>query len=85
MVRKDGKDVMALKPGHLIGTGLALTGQPSPIAATFTEVARYFVWPLGNIRVFLDKRPDLRVILLNLVNRDLAVKLEKISSYLPRL
>ena len=85
MVRKDGKDVMALKPGYLIGTAMALTGQPSPIAASFTEAARYFVWPVGNIRAFLDKRPDLRVILLNLVNRDLAVKLEKLSSYLPRL
>ena len=82
---KDGKDVMVLKPGHLIGTALALTGQPSPIAATFTEAARYFVWPLGNIRAFLDKRPDLRVILQTLVNRDLAAKLEELSSYLPGL
>jgi CRP-like cAMP-binding protein len=85
VVRKDGKDVMALKPGHLIGTALALTGQPSPIAATFTEAARYFVWPLGNIRAFLDKRPDLRIILQNLVNHDLAAKLEELSSYLPGL
>lgn len=82
VVRKDGKDLMALKPGHLIGTALALSGQPSPIAANFTEPARYFVWPLGNIRGFLDKRPDLRVILQSLVNRDLATKLEELSSYL---
>src|SRR5262249_26474502 len=40
LVRKDGKEVMPLKPGYLIGTGLALTGQASPIAATFTEAAR---------------------------------------------
>ena len=85
VVRKDGRDVMALKPGYLIGTGLAFTGQPSPIGATFSEPARYFVWPLGNIRAFLDKRPDLRFVLLNLVNRDLALKLEELSSYLPGL
>jgi CRP-like cAMP-binding protein len=83
LVRKDGNDVMTLRAGHLIGTGLALTGQPSPIAASFTEAARYFVWPLSNIRAFLDQRPDLRLILQGLVNRDLASKLEQISNYLP--
>jgi CRP-like cAMP-binding protein len=82
IVRKDGKNLMALKPGNLIGTALALSGQPSPIAVTFTEPARYFVWPLGNIREFLDRRPDLRVILQGLVNRDLAAKLEEASNYL---
>jgi CRP-like cAMP-binding protein len=84
-VRKDGRDVMALKPGHLIGTAMALTGQPSPIAAVFTEPARYFVWPLGNLRAFLEKRPDLRLILQGLVNRDLSAKLEELSSYLPKV
>jgi CRP-like cAMP-binding protein len=82
-VRKGGKDVMPLKPGHVIGTALALTGQPSPMAATFTEPARYFCWSLGNIRAFLDKRPDLRLTLQSLVNHDLAAKIEELSSYLP--
>jgi CRP-like cAMP-binding protein len=83
-VLKDGKDLMALKPGFLIGTALALTGQPSPIAASFTEPAHYFCWPLGNIRAFLDKRPDLRLTLQSLVNRDLALKIEDLSIHLPR-
>lgn len=82
-VLKDGKDLMALKPGFLIGTALALTGQPSPIAASFTEPAHYFCWPLGNIRAFLDKRPDLRLTLQSLVNRDLALKIEDLSIHLP--
>jgi hypothetical protein len=60
----------------LIGTALALTGEPSPVEATFTEPARYMCWPLGNIRTFLDRRPELRVTLQSLVNRDLAGKLE---------
>ena len=83
-VLKDGKDLMALKPGFLIGTALALTGQPSPIAATFTEPAYYFSWPLGNIRAFLDKRPDLRLTLQSMVNRDLALKIEDLSIHVPR-
>jgi hypothetical protein len=82
-VRKDGEDVMPLKPGHLIGTGLALTGEPSPLGAIFAEPARYFSWPLASIRAFLDKRPDLRLTLQSLVNRDLAAKIEELSTYLP--
>jgi CRP-like cAMP-binding protein len=80
-VRKDGKELMPLKPGYLIGTGLALSGQPSPMAATFTEPARYFSWPLSNLRLFLDERPDLRQALQSLVNRDLAAKLEQLTAY----
>jgi CRP-like cAMP-binding protein len=83
-VLKDDADVMLLKAGYLIRTALALTGQPSPLTATFTEPARYFCWPLGNIRAFLDKRPDLRLTLQSLVNSDLASKIEELSIYLPR-
>ena len=78
--RKQGKDLVSLKPGHLIGTALALAGDPSPVDATFAESARYMCWPLHNIRSFLDRRPELRVNLQGLVNRDLAGKLEGLVS-----
>ena len=77
-IRRLGKEVMALGPGYFIGTGLALTGAPSPIGAVFTESARYLRWSLGNLRAFLDRRPELRATLQGLVNRDLAVKLEEL-------
>jgi CRP-like cAMP-binding protein len=77
-IQRQGKEVMALGPGHLVGTGLALTGAPSPIDAFFTENARYLCWSLGNLRTFLDRRPELRATLQSLVNRDLAVKLEEL-------
>lgn len=48
--------------------------------AKFTETARYMSWPLYNIRSFLDKRPELRITLQSLVNRDLAEKLEGVLS-----
>jgi CRP-like cAMP-binding protein len=79
-VRKRGQELETSKPGHVIGTALALTGDPSPVEATFTEAGRYICWPLYNIRSFLDKKPELRVTLQNLVNRDLAAKLEKLVS-----
>jgi CRP-like cAMP-binding protein len=77
-VRRRGKTVAMLTPGHLIGTGLALTGDPSPVEAVFTEGTRYMTWPLQNLRVLLDRMPELRATLQGLVNRDLTRKMERL-------
>jgi hypothetical protein len=74
-VERQGKPMGEFRPGDLIGTALALTGDPSPVEARFSEPARYMCWPLQNLRTFLDKRPELRVTLQELANRDLARKL----------
>jgi CRP-like cAMP-binding protein len=79
-VRREGRDVGVIDPGHLIGTALALTGDPSPLDATFTRTARHMCWPLESIRSFMDRRPDLRATLQALVNRDLALKLGQVMS-----
>jgi hypothetical protein len=79
-VRKQGARIGALRPGHIIGTALALTGEPSPVDVTFAEPARYMRWSLVNLRKFMDKRPELRVALQGLVSRDLAGKLEQLLS-----
>jgi hypothetical protein len=59
---------------------MALTGEPSPVEATFTAPGRYMCWCLANLRSFVDKRPELRVTLQRLVNRDVAEKLEGLMS-----
>ena len=79
-IRRQGKELGALKPGQIIGTALALMGDPSPVEATFAETARYISWPLYNIRGFLDKKPELRVVLQGHVNRDLTRKLQELLS-----
>jgi CRP-like cAMP-binding protein len=79
-VRQHSDRIGTLRPGHIIGTSLALTGAPSPVEIAFTEPARYMRWSVPNLRSFMDKRPDLRVTLQHLVNRDLAGKLEKLLS-----
>jgi hypothetical protein len=79
-VQQHGRDLGVIEPGHLIGTGLALTGDPSPVEATFTRSARYLSWPLQSLRSFMDRRPDLRVALQGLANRDLALKLGQMLS-----
>jgi CRP-like cAMP-binding protein len=79
-VRREGREIMNLGPGHVVGTALALTGEPSPVSASFEKGARYLSWPLGNIRAFLDRKPELRITLQSLVNRELATKLERLVS-----
>jgi hypothetical protein len=79
-VRKRGERIGALGPGHIIGTAVAVTGGPSPVDVVFTEPARYMRWSLPNLLSFMDKRPDLRMTLQALVNRDLSSKLEKMLS-----
>ena len=79
-VRKQGEHLGTLRPGHIIGNALALTGDPSPVEMTFAEPARYMRWALPSLRKFIDSRPDLRVTLQGLVNHDLARKLETVLS-----
>ena len=66
-----------LEPGHLVGTALVLTGSPSPVDARFVGPGRYIRWSTQTLRVFLDKRPDLREALQRVTSRDLAAKLER--------
>jgi len=77
-VRKSGERIGELKPGHIIGTALAFTGDPSPVRVTFTEPARYMHWSLSSLRRFVDMRPDLRTALQGLISRDLAQKLNTV-------
>jgi CRP-like cAMP-binding protein len=76
---KDGQQLTLLSPGHVIGTALALTGNPSPVSASFVDSGRYIRWSLSNLRTFMDKRPDLRQALQRLVSRDLAQKVEAMA------
>jgi hypothetical protein len=76
--QRDGRDVGDFRPGQLIGSALALTGDPSPLDATFATAGRYMAWPLPSLRSFMDRRPELRGTLQSLVNRDLASKLGQV-------
>jgi CRP-like cAMP-binding protein len=76
-VYKGETNVGRLAPGHLVGTGLVLTGTPSPVDARFVSPGRYIRWSTQTLRVFLDKRPDLREALQRVTSRDLATKLER--------
>ena len=76
-VRGADREIGHLTPGHLVGTGLALTGGASPVEARFVAPGRYISWATQTLRVFLEKRPDLREALQRVTSRDLAAKLER--------
>ena len=78
-VRRRGAIVGKLAPGNMIGTALALTGEQSPVEASFASPARYIRWPLASLRAFADRRPELRVALQRFVNDDLARKVERLA------
>ena len=82
-VHRRGEYLGRLDPGQIVGSSLALTGSASPVDMAFSGPARYMLWPLSSIRVFLDKRPELRVTLQGLVNRDLAGKVERLATSAP--
>jgi CRP-like cAMP-binding protein len=77
-VRRQGQSLTTIEPGHVIGTALALTDAPSPVSAAFTETGRYIQWPLAQLRIFLERNPELRAALQRHVSQDLAKKLEAV-------
>jgi CRP-like cAMP-binding protein len=77
-VSRGGRPVATLPPGKIIGTALALSGDPSPVTATMAEPGRGVCWRLHDLRAFLDRRPDLRVAMQGFVSRDLAAKVEQL-------
>ena len=77
-VLRQGERLGTFRAGDLIGSALALTGEPSHVEARVKEPVRYMCWPLESLRAFLEKRPELRVTIQSLVNRDLARKLERV-------
>jgi len=82
-IRRQGQKLGSMPPGHVIGTALALTNAPSPVSASFTEAGRYIQWPLAQLRLFLDRNPELRITLQRKVSEDLARKLEAALSVAP--
>jgi Popeye protein conserved region len=77
-VRRQGQSLMTMEPGHVIGPGLALTDTPSPVSAAFTETGRYIQWSLAQLRIFLERNPELRIALQRHVSQDLVRKLEAV-------
>ena len=75
---RGGQPVATMAQGNIVGTALALSGDPSPVTARLAERGRGMCWRLQDLRAFVDRRPELRVALQELVSRDLAAKVERL-------
>ncbi len=76
----DGKKLLSLGPGKLIGTALVLIGERAPMDAVVEEPCRYLAWNVAVVRAILEKDPDLRHQLHAIVSIDLAEKLMELGS-----
>lgn len=80
VVSSGNETIGIYRPGHVIGLALALTGNPSHINIIFSEKSRCIVWSINAVHEFLDRKPELRAALRDLVDRDLAAKIEGITA-----
>ena len=74
LASSDGTRLGEVKPGQLVGTSCALIGEPCYADAEFVEESHYINWPIAELSQFLDKNPKVRVKFADIVNRDLADK-----------
>jgi hypothetical protein len=68
-----------LGPGELVGTaGVLLNGIQQSDFVVETP-CRYIAWPLAEVQQFLEKDPDLRAQIRNIMSEDLATKIHKMT------
>jgi CRP-like cAMP-binding protein len=78
-IRQGEKELGELVPGELVGAGIALTGQPSPMDAEIAEDVHYMCWSVTEIYKFLEENPELALKFNDIVNRHLVSQIDKLA------
>ena len=68
----NGKTILSYRPGQLIGNVHAYSGLANPTDVVARGPARLATWNLGQMREFIESRPELRAKLLEIQSADLA-------------
>lgn len=76
----NGRTIIALRPGQLIGDAGAYSGLASPADVVARSHGTLAVWDLRHLTEFTKSRPELRAKLLQIVSADLAVKLRDVAA-----
>lgn len=79
MVQRNGKDVMDLVAGNLVGSALLLSGGPAELDAFAAGPVRTIYWQIDTLERYLAANPDTRIIMQRHLSRDLAGKLVRYS------
>jgi CRP-like cAMP-binding protein len=77
--RVGNKTVGIMEPGHIVGTAGVLYNNIQLCDFVVETPSRYIVWPLAEVQQFLEKDPEFRSQVRNIVNTDLATKIHTIT------
>jgi len=72
-----------LVAGNLVGSALLLSGVPANVDAVAVEPVRAIRWELGTLENYLNAHPETRIIMQQHLARDLAGKMDVLSSDSP--
>lgn len=75
----DGRAVLSLRPGQLIGDVNAFAELANPFDVVARTRARIAVWDIKHVRGFLARRPELRTKILEMEAADLAAKYRDVA------
>jgi len=69
-----------LVAGNLVGSALLLSGIPADVDAVAVEPVRAIRWKVGTLKRYLDAHPEARIVMQKHLARDLAGKMDLLSS-----
>jgi len=74
-LKKNGRDIMDLVAGNLVGSALLLSGAPADLHAFAAGPVRTIYWQIDTLDRYLSANPDARIVMQRHLSRDLAGKL----------
>jgi hypothetical protein len=79
-VTHEARLLAELGPGEIVGSALLLSGARAEIDAVTAEATRTLRWNAGTLEKYLDANPETRNLFQRHLARDLAGKVERLSS-----
>jgi CRP-like cAMP-binding protein len=79
-VSKEGHVLGDLGPGEIVGSALLLSGAVADVDAVTAEPARTVRWEAATLERYLDANPETRNLFQRHLARDLAGKLQRLST-----
>jgi CRP-like cAMP-binding protein len=77
--RLGGQSIGTLSPGDIVGTASAILNNVQECDFVVETPCRYIAWPIAEVQQFLDKDPDLRAQIRNIISEDIATKMHEIT------
>jgi CRP-like cAMP-binding protein len=73
------RPIGTLKPGHPVGTAGVLLNNIQECDFVVETPGRYIAWPLAEVQQFLERDPDLRAQVRDIMSADLAAKIHAMT------